>query len=411
MSSSPSDPADLTGQENYQQAWGRLVGAVRAGESWSGSEVNRFFTNAGNGTFTDTSLGSGLDFADDGRAMAFCDWDRDGDLDIWHRNRTAPRLRLMINRGTKANTLMLRLEGTSCNRDAIGAVVEVVAGGQLQLRSVTAGDMFLSQSSKWLHFGLQDGGKIERVVVQWPGGQRESFTGGAGSGRFIATQGNGKLRLAEGPPALALAEQPASIPSPGALAGNILLPAALQLPRLQYRNAAAQAVELQPTGRMQVLLVWNSSDPISVQNLKAAHRQKEALAKAGLKLLALSSDELTTAGAAYEAVDALGSELPWGFLDPASAEVLWRWQAALFDRKPASAAPLALLIGGAGRTLAIYRGMLDAERIAADATRIKNMTAKQRWHAAPPFAGSWFTNPLPEDQLRALISAGIKAGG
>lgn len=411
MSSSPSDPADRAGLEKYQQAWGQLVDAVRAGESWSGSEMNRYFTNTGSGTFTDTSPGSGLEFTDDGRAMAFCDWDRDGDLDIWCRNRTAPRLRLMSNRGNGAKALMLRLEGTSCNRDAIGALVEVVAGGQLQLRSVKAGDMFLSQSSKWLHFGLQAGGEIERLVVQWPGGQRESFTGFSGSGRYTAKQGSGKLRSAGGPPMVALTAQPAPIPSPKALAGNVLLPVAVPLPRLRYRNAAAQAVELQPSGRMQLLLVWNSADPVAVQNLKAVHRQQGALTKAGLTLLALSSDELAAAGAAYEAVDALGSELPWGFLDPASAEVLWRWQAALFDRKPASAAPLALLIDGAGRTLAIYRGMLDAERIAADAARIKNLSAKQRWHAAPPFAGSWFTNPLPEDQLWALISAGIKAGG
>ncbi len=88
-------------------------------------------TSAG-GRFANISAVSGLDFPDDGRAVALVDWDHDGDLDMWLSNRNAPRLRLMRNDTPTGNHyLALRLvgNGTTTNRDAIGARVEVVLGG------------------------------------------------------------------------------------------------------------------------------------------------------------------------------------------------------------------------------------------------------------------------------------------
>ena len=74
--------------------------------------------------FVDLSHLSGLSLDDDGRALAVCDWDRDGDQDIWLRNRNAPRLRLMLNDGASHHdSVSLRLEGVLCNLDAIGAKV------------------------------------------------------------------------------------------------------------------------------------------------------------------------------------------------------------------------------------------------------------------------------------------------
>ena len=95
---------------------------MREGRSWSGHERNNCFANLGQGSFADVSFVSGLDFADDGRAVAVVDWDGDGDLDLWLRNRTGPQLRLLRNDhpGT-GHFLALRLEGTDSNRDAIGA--------------------------------------------------------------------------------------------------------------------------------------------------------------------------------------------------------------------------------------------------------------------------------------------------
>ena len=70
---------------------------IETGGSWSGRERNCCFLNTGGARFADVSAVTGLDFLDDGRAVAVVDWDHDGDLDLWLGNRTAPRIRFMRN--------------------------------------------------------------------------------------------------------------------------------------------------------------------------------------------------------------------------------------------------------------------------------------------------------------------------
>ena len=134
------------------------------GISWSGHERNCCYLNTGDGRFANISAASGLDFMDDARACALVDWDHDGDVDLWSVNRTAPQVRMLRNdTPSDHHYLALRLEGRTCNRDAIGARVEVTlkdeqSGNPQMIKTLRAGEGFLSQSSKWLHFGL---GKLD----------------------------------------------------------------------------------------------------------------------------------------------------------------------------------------------------------------------------------------------------------
>ena len=160
--------------QDYSAAWAAIMRLARAGSSWSGRERNCAFLNFGDveqgARFANVSAVSGLDFPDDGRALAVTDWDGDGDLDLWARNRNAPRLRMLRNNASTddpgaQNWIALRLEGRKVNRDAIGARAEVVlADGTRLQKTVHAGTGFLSQSSKWLHFGLGSGTPEIRLV-------------------------------------------------------------------------------------------------------------------------------------------------------------------------------------------------------------------------------------------------------
>ena len=150
------------------------------GRSFSGRERNCCFLNTGQNRFATVSAVTGLNFADDGRCIGVTDWDQDGDLDFWTSNRTGPRLRLMRNdTPTENSSVAFRLigNGTTTNRDAIGARVELVltdtndpTASIKRVHTVRAGEGFLSQSSKWVHFGVPDGEKIDHVTVHWPGG-------------------------------------------------------------------------------------------------------------------------------------------------------------------------------------------------------------------------------------------------
>src|SRR5207244_2764343 len=68
------------------------------------------------------------------------------------------------------------LEGRDCNRDALGAVVQVrSADGRTLRRPVFSGGTYASQSQLRVHLGLgQDPGPYA-LAVTWPCGRKETF--------------------------------------------------------------------------------------------------------------------------------------------------------------------------------------------------------------------------------------------
>ena len=159
-----------------------FLNVVKRGLSFSGRERHCIFLNKKDGGFADISTISGLDLADDGRGSARCDWDNDGDIDLWVSNRNAPTVRYFENQVPPSESggfVALRLEGRECNRDAIGARLRLELRGESQplIRTLRAGEGFLSQSSKWVHFGIGRGREIERLSISWPGGETEELAG------------------------------------------------------------------------------------------------------------------------------------------------------------------------------------------------------------------------------------------
>jgi hypothetical protein len=162
--------------------------------SWNGYEHNVLLRNEGhdaNGTpkFTDVAMATGADDVKDGRGMAIADFDNDGSLDIVINNnpgangdvsRARPTL-LHNNIGAKRNWLAVELEGTESNRDAVGAMVTIEAGGEKQLRLVSAGSGFASQNSARLYFGLNDKTQVDALTVRWPSGRVERFENNKGA--------------------------------------------------------------------------------------------------------------------------------------------------------------------------------------------------------------------------------------
>ena len=127
------------------------------------------FRGRGDGTYVDDGATMGLTARFVGRGVAAADLDLDGDPDLVFTENNGPA-RIYRNHASGAHWLGIRLTGTTSNRDGIGAMVTVTAGGQTQTRMVRTGSSYLSQSERALLFGLGPAANVEQIVIRWPSG-------------------------------------------------------------------------------------------------------------------------------------------------------------------------------------------------------------------------------------------------
>jgi hypothetical protein len=122
--------------------------------------------------FEDISLhaGPGVLEPHAARGAAFGDMDGDGAMEILVNNQNEPPTLLDQQAKPNGHWVILKLEGSKSNRSAIGARVELTAGGNRQVREVRSGGSYLSQNDLRLHFGLGTAAQAERVEIRWPSG-------------------------------------------------------------------------------------------------------------------------------------------------------------------------------------------------------------------------------------------------
>jgi hypothetical protein len=150
------------------------------------------YWNVGGGRFKDisSSAGEGIRTAWSSRGSAVGDLDNDGSLEVVVSNMGA-RPSLLRNFGAKQNWLLVQCKGTKANRDAVGARAYVYVGNRRLSGEVQTGSGYISQNDARLHFGLGASRAFDRIEVQWPGGARETFRGGASNQIVTLTEGSG----------------------------------------------------------------------------------------------------------------------------------------------------------------------------------------------------------------------------
>jgi len=140
------------------------------------------YWNEHNGRFRDISLdsGAGITTPFNSHGVAAADFDNDGAVEILVNN-SHDRPSLLKNFGEHGNWILLKLEGTKSNRDAIGARVTVYVGDHQQTQEVRSGGGYISQSDFRLHFGLGKAIKADAVEIRWPSGLVQRFENVAGN--------------------------------------------------------------------------------------------------------------------------------------------------------------------------------------------------------------------------------------
>lgn len=398
---------------DYLDAWKQLADRIRRGQSFSGRERNCCFLNTRSDRWADVSAAFGLDLLDDSRAIASVDWDHDGDLDLWLTNRTAPRVRYLRNdlpRDATSSSIGIALRGNPsrhCPADAIGARVEITCqttGGQTVRRSqtLTAGDGFLSQSSKVMHFGFSRDERLEQVTVRWPGSKEaETWKGLEAGGRYLLQQG----QAASGPVAVTARSGVRALPPDtdsraAASSDNNMsrvwlstpLPVSTNVRFTSFDRQSAQALPL-ASGRPILLTFWASWCQPCLQELSAWKEYQEALADARVDVMALSVEALDpNAPEGSSAADELASQLDLPFLTGlASHELVQEFDGlkkqALYRDDPLPL-PVSFLIDGRGRLRTIYAGPASCEQILDDVAHL-HLDANANRDRAVPFAGRW----------------------
>jgi tetratricopeptide (TPR) repeat protein len=379
-------PDDARPSHDYEQGWNAINELIRSDGTWSGYERNVFYANNQDGTFSDVSGVVGMDFIEDGRAFALADFDHDGRLEVFLKNRNAPQLRLLKNvLEDLPPSIAFRLQGTKSNRDAIGACVTIEADSGRQTRTLQAGSGFLSQHSKNLFFGLGEAKGPVSASIRWPSGLVQEFKNLPVNHRILVEEGSASPRMEPFqvpttkrvtlPEAVSLEVEPLPTKVETWLLAPVSAPD-FSLPDLSGKIRKLSATRGKPT----LLIFWTTQSPNLPEELNLLQKSHANWTAKGLQLVTLAVDD-----PADEKVRALLRQFTFPILRrsedvTAIYNILYR---QLFDRHRDLTLPTSFLLDSKGDIVKVYQGAITPEHVTQDFQRIPQTDAERLTRTLP----------------------------
>ncbi len=392
-----NSPVEPKPSQAYEQGWNALNELIRSDRTWSGYERNVFFANNRDGTFSDVSGVVGLDFIEDGRAFALADFDHDGRLEVFLKNRSGPQLRVLQNvMQNLSPSIAFRLRGNKSNRDAIGSVITLQTELGRQTRTLQAGSGFLSQHTKEVFFGLGTTKGPIRASIQWPSGLVQELRDLPFNHRIWIEEGmqpshiepfntgvRGLNKTAEKMTA-GNATAPSSDPLPETIETWLLAPVAapeFSLPDLDGRPHTLNAYR----GKPLLLNLWVTGSADCATDLTLFNQRHALWSEQGLNVVTVNVDsaggekpaKLTHTGNFSFPILMASDDLAGIY------NILYRY---LFDRHRDLSLPTSFLIDGEGNIVKVYQGPINSQHLEWDFRHLPR-TGAERVAAALPFQG------------------------
>ena len=172
---------DLDGRQDLLQTNGHLEEEINTVDpSQSYEQAAQLFWNAGTASRVGFQLAppgsvGALSTPIVGRGSAYADIDGDGDLDLIMTQSGGRPLLLRNEQESGNHWIRISLIGPRPNPEAIGALVELEAGGVMQRRVVMPSKSYQSQSELVLTFGLGHAPAVDAARVVWPDGTKQAL--------------------------------------------------------------------------------------------------------------------------------------------------------------------------------------------------------------------------------------------
>ncbi|HWG20767.1 MAG TPA: FG-GAP-like repeat-containing protein [Terracidiphilus sp.] len=379
----------------YTDAWSAINEFIRCGYTWSGYQRNNFYLNNRNSTFTEAASVLGIDCLEDSRSFALSDLDGDGRLEIVLKNRTAPQLRIFQNRMSPlGSSILFSLRGTTSNRDAVGAVIELETASDKQIRTLRAGSGFLSQNTKAIHFGLGHNSGTPRATIQWPNGTRQVLENLPANHRIEVVEGVADFHAVPfKPPQWAQStSEPSTLHQPAPASRGTWLLDPIQIPNPALTDADGTPRTLNEwKGRAQLLAFASPSCSKSAAFLVELERGQAEWKKSGIAVIAIVVNAGENGGSVSAQIT-----YPLLFADEKASRVLDVFRRYIFDRRRDMPLPSAFLLDDKGNVVRVYDGGIDVAELAADCSRIPR-SAEQRFKLGLPFPGRYLSGELHRD--------------
>ena len=380
--------------KDYADAWSAINEFIRSDYTWSGYQRNNFYLNNRNATFTEAAGVLGLDCMEDGRSFVLSDIDGDGRLEVVLKNRTAPQLRIFHNElNPIGEAITFSLRGTKSNRDAIGAIVELVAPAGRQRKTLRGGSGFLSQNTKLLHFGLGEIKDPVQAIIEWPSGHRQVLEKLPPGHRIEVQEDVAGFHSTPFRPfrEVSSSEADQSIEEPASRATWLLEP--ITPPDFVLADQHNQKHSLSDAkGSAQLLVFWTAECASSRKYLPALNRLN-ADGQDNVKVLSVlvSQEDEQVADQRVDILQQLS--FPVLTLEEKTGGIYNIFYRYLFDRRQSMQSPTSFLIDGEGKVVRVYTGYADPKQILGD-TRSLPATAQDRLRRGLPFPGHYFRGEL-----------------